>query len=56
MASYRQISALIPREIPAIIESMVSPDEFDHEVQIALASLGDQLPESVPRGLRIAVG
>lgn len=47
MESYRRIAGLIPGEVPAIIESMVGPNELNDEVQIALVSLGDQMPEAL---------
>lgn len=56
MESYRRIAALIPGDVPAIIESMVSPDELNDEVQIALASLGGPLPESAPCESRVVIG
>ena len=40
---FRQISSLIPRDIPAIIESIVSPDMIPHEIEIVRESLADQV-------------
>lgn len=41
MNSYRRIASLIPKSVPAIIESIVNPDEIYEELQMALASLND---------------
>ena len=41
MNSYRRIASLIPKSVPAIIESIVNPDEIYEELHMAMASLND---------------
>lgn len=41
--AFRRLVSLIPPEVPAIIESVVSVDEIDDEINIAKESLGDEL-------------
>ncbi len=41
MQSYREVASLIPKSIPAIVESIVGVDAINGELQMAKASLGD---------------
>jgi hypothetical protein len=43
MNSFKRISSLIPKDTPAIVESIVGPDQIDDELKMARASLGDVL-------------
>lgn len=56
MSSYRRIASLIPKEIPVIIESSVSPDSLVDEIEMALASLGDRLPERTAAAKAVSTG
>ncbi|MCE9555399.1 MAG: hypothetical protein K8T91_18775 [Planctomycetes bacterium] len=41
MKSYARISSLIPKDVPAIIESVINPEAIDDELRMARASLGE---------------
>ena len=56
MDSYQRISAIIPDDVPVIIESMVSQNELKNEIQSALASLGGRLPERANCRAHVSVG
>jgi hypothetical protein len=43
MKSYQRIASLIPKDIPVIVESSVTSDSFQEEINMALASLGDRV-------------
>lgn len=45
MRSFRRVSSLIPKNIPVIIESTVTPDSISDEIKMALAALGDRSVE-----------
>ena len=49
MKSFSKIASLIPKDVPVIIESSVTSDLIEEEINIALASLGDKV-------LRLGVG
>jgi hypothetical protein len=51
MRSYARIASLIPKDVPAIIESVVAPDSIDDEINMALASLGDEMALTASRTL-----
>ena len=56
MSSYRRIAPLIPRDIPVIVESSVPPDSLVDEIKMALASLGDRLPDRAAAATTVSVG
>jgi hypothetical protein len=41
MESYAGIASLIPKHVPAIIESVIGPDAIDDELRMARASFGE---------------
>jgi hypothetical protein len=55
MNSYRRISSLIPRDVPVILESSVSPDSIAEEIHMALRSLGDMAGEPVHSAAQTAM-
>ena len=41
MKSFAGIASLIPQSVPAIIESVISPEAMDDEIRMARESLGE---------------